>query len=143
MKEVRPESGIWRVRISDPTGAFIGFVSKYQPEALESLLEIEPPEMVVVVVKVRIFEGDDRTLAFIRPESIAVVDRETRDYWIFETSKATIERIREMENGVAEDVKLARGIYSTDLNEYRKAVEQALTALRENIEISGRVSSWV
>ncbi|RLI76300.1 hypothetical protein DRP04_12785, partial [Archaeoglobales archaeon] len=42
-EETRPDSGIWRIRVADPTGVFIGYVGKFQPEALESLLEIEPP----------------------------------------------------------------------------------------------------
>ena len=130
-EEVRPDSGIWRIRVSDPTGVFLGFVGRYQPEALESLLEIEPPELVAIAAKVRVFEGD-RTMVFLRPESIAVVTSDVRDYWVVETAKATIGRIENFEKGDDDDVKLARQIYSVDLNEYRNAVKQALLTIMES-----------
>lgn len=128
-EEVRADSGIWRIRVSDPTGVFIGFVSRYQPEALESLLEIEPPEMVAITAKVRVFEGE-RTMVFLRPENVAVVTSDVRDYWVVETAKATIKRIKNFD-AENEDVKLARQIYSPDLNEYKNAVKQALLTIME------------
>jgi len=77
-EEVRADSGIWRIRISDPTGVFSGFIGRYQPEALESLLEIDPPELVAITAKVRVFEGE-RTMVFIRPENISTVTSDVRD----------------------------------------------------------------
>ena len=135
-EEVRADSGIWRIRISDPTGVFSGFIGRYQPEALESLLEIDPPELVAITAKVRVFEGE-RTMVFIRPENISTVTSDVRDYWIVETAKGTIERIRKMEKEEDEDTKLARQIYSTELEEYKNIIKQALLSLKkfEAIEI--------
>jgi len=135
-EEARPDSNFWRIRISDPTGVFIGFVGRFQPEALETLLEIEPPEMIAVVGKVRVFEGETRNFVSLRPEHIAVVDSEVRDYWVYETAKRTLERIEKMEtNKEDSDVALAWQIYNPNLNEYKNVVKQALLTIREEFEI--------
>ncbi len=135
-EEARPDSNFWRIRISDPTGVFIGFVGRFQPEALETLLEIEPPEMIAVVGKVRVFEGETRNFVSIRPEYIAVVDSEVRDYWVYETAKRTLERIERMETNRDDgDVALAWQVYSPDLDEYRNVVKQALLTIREEFEV--------
>ncbi len=133
--EIKPDSGIWRIRVSDPTGAFFGYVGRFQPDALESLMEIEPPELVAIVAKVRVFERDGRLFVSLRPESISVVDSETRDYWIYETALKTLERIKRMELKKDEDCKLAWQIYSPNLNEFRQIVRQALASLKEEFEL--------
>jgi len=136
-EEIKPDSGIWRIRISDPTGAVYGYVSRFQPDALESLMEIEPPELVSVVGKIRVFEVNNRIFVSLRPEYITVTDSDTRDYWIYETAKKTIERIKKMERKEDEDCKLAWQIYNPNLNEYRQIVKQALISLKEEIAIEG------
>ncbi len=133
--EIKPDSGIWRIRVADPTGAFFGYVGRFQPDALESLMEIEPPELVAIVAKVRVFERDGRLFVSLRPESISVVDSETRDYWIYETALKTLERIRRMELKKDEDCKLAWQIYNPNLNEFRQVVKQALASLKEEFEL--------
>ncbi len=133
--EIKPDSGIWRIRLSDPTGAVFGYVSRFQPDALESLMEIEPPELTAVIGKVRTFEINNRIFVSLRPEYITVVDSEVRDYWIYETAKKTIERIRNMERKEDEDCRLAWQIYNPDLNEYRQIVRQALMSLKEEYEM--------
>jgi len=132
-EEIKPDSGIWRIRVADPTGAFLGYVGRFQPDALESLMEIEPPELVAIVAKVRVFERDGRLFTSLRPEAISVVNSESRDYWIYETSKRTIERIKRMEENEDEDCKLAWQIYNPNLNEYRQMVKQALLSLKDEV----------
>ncbi len=139
-EEVRPDSGIWRIRLADPTGVFIGYVGRYQPQALESLLEIEPPALVSVVSKVRLFEGTTRTFVFLRPEQIALSDATSRDYWIVETAKATLKRINSMEKEENEDVKLAKKIYNPNLEEYRRVIRDVLTRLKEEYEIFEKIA---
>lgn len=135
-EEVRPDSNFWRLRVSDPTGVFICTAGRFQPEALEVLLEIEPPEMIAVVGKVRVFEGETRSLVSLRPESIAVVDTEARDYWVYETASRTIERIERMEKEKDnEDVNLAWKVYNPDLSEYRNIVKKALLTIKEEFEL--------
>lgn len=132
-EETRPDTNFWRIRVSDPTGVFIGYVGRFQPDALETLLEVEPPELIAVVAKVRHFEGETRSFASLRPESIAVVDSDVRDYWVYETAKLTLNRIKTMEEKSNEDAILAWQIYNPDLEEYRSIVKQALTTILEPV----------
>lgn len=130
--EVKPDSDMWRIRISDPTGSFLGFVSKFQPEALEALADINPPEIVAVTAKAKLLERGDRTIPLIRPENINISDFETRDYWILETAKATLKRIETIERG--ED-KITIEKYKTNPEEFRTMVINTLMKLKEEQEI--------
>jgi RPA family protein len=140
-EEVRPDSGIWRVRLADPTGVFIGYVGRFQPEALESLMDIEPPALVSVTSKVRIFEGRTRNFVTLRPEFINLADAQARDWWIVETAKATLRRIEAVENAkkseanLSNDVKLAVELYNPDVEEYRTVVKEALLRLVEEYRV--------
>jgi RPA family protein len=138
-EEVRPDSGIWRIRIADPTGSFVGYIGKYQPEALESLVDIEPPALVSVAGKVRIFEGTSKNLVFIRPEMVSLADTTSRDYWVIETARSTLKRIEAIENSEDEDARLAIKIYSTNIDEYKKMVKDALLRLKEEYEVFERI----
>jgi RPA family protein len=135
-EEARPDSNFWRIRVRDPTGVFVCFVGRFQPDALEALLEIEPPEMVAIVGKVRIFKGETRKFVSLRPEQIAVVDSDVRNYWVYETAKRTLERIERMEKDKDDgDIALAWQIYNPNLDEYRDAVRQALLVVREEAKV--------
>ncbi len=132
-EEIKPDSGIWRIRVSDPTSAIYGYVSRFQPDALESLMEIDVPELVAIVGKVRTFEVGARIFVSLRPEYVSPVESGVRDYWVYETAKHTIERIKAMERKEDEDVKLAWQIYNPNLDEYRAIVKQALLTLKGTI----------
>ncbi len=137
-EETRPDSDFWKVRISDPTGVFRGFVGRFQPDALDTLLKIEPPEIVAVVAKIRLFEGDTATIVTIRPEVIVPVEREVRDYWVIETARQTLDRIEKMRKGGNELVELAWQVYEPDLDFYEEKVKEAVRALLDqHIETAG------
>lgn len=134
-EEIRPDSNFWRIRVSDPTGVFVCTAGRFQPDALEALMEIDPPEMISVVGKVNVYEGESRTFVSLRPESITVVDKEIRDYWVYETGKRTLERIEKMQNNQEDqDIALAWQVYSPDLTEYKDTVKKALMAIKEEFE---------
>lgn len=134
-EEIKPDSNFWRVRVSDPTGVFVCTAGRFQPDALEALMEIEPPEMISVVGKVNVYEGESRTFLSLRPESISVVDREVRGYWVYETAKRTLERIENMQNDRgSQDIALAWQVYSPKLTEYKEVVKKALKAIKEELE---------
>lgn len=134
-EEIKPDSNFWRIRVSDPTGVFVCTAGRFQPDALEALMEIEPPEMISVVGKVNVYEGESRTFVSLRPESITVVDKEIRDYWVYETAKRTLERIEKMQNNQEDqDIALAWQVYSPDLAEYKDTVKKALKAIKEEFE---------
>ncbi len=134
-EETKPDSEVLRIRIADPTGSFLGFVGKFDPEAKVSLTEIDIPSTVAVTAKARLLERGGRVIPFIRPETINLSDFESRDYWILETAKATMKRI-EMMKGDSELARLAREKYSPNLEEYKEMVVSALMRLKEEVEIS-------
>ncbi len=92
---------------------------------------IEPPEMVAVVGKVRVLEGERRKFVTVRPEQISIVDTKVRDCWVHETAKSTLERIRRMEEAKESDSdsRLAWQVYNPNLNEYRRIVRKVIEAV--------------
>ena len=87
-----------RARIVDPTGAFVTYAGQYQPDALAFLERTEPPAFLAVTGKARTFEPEDgdRVFTSVRPESISEVDGDTRDRWVVEAAKRTVERTETM-----------------------------------------------
>ncbi|MEM0089185.1 MAG: hypothetical protein QXD49_07180 [Archaeoglobaceae archaeon] len=134
-KEETKNEDVLRIRVADPTGSFLGFVGKFDPDAKEALAEIDVPSTVAITAKAKLLQRDERAIPFIRPESIVLSDFETRDYWILETAKATLKRI-ELMNSDNELAKLAKEKYNTNPEEYREMVIMALQKLREETEIT-------
>ena len=127
-QEVNPESNVWKLRIAGPTGSIRVYVSRFQPQALEKVIELEPPTLVAVVGKLRIVEVNDRKIPVIRPEAINEVDKEVRDYWIYETLKETRKQIAEFDK-VKETVA---GIYSEiDVNSFVEKLKEVQEILKE------------
>ena len=63
-----------------------------------SLLKLVIYSFVAVVSKTSIYTTDDvNVLTSIRPEYIEEVNEATRDLWILDTAKQTLERIKEIE----------------------------------------------
>ncbi len=87
-----------RARVVDPTGAFVVYAGQYQPDARATFDRAGPPEFVAVTGKARTFqpEDGDRVFSSVRPESVSVVDADTRDRWAVETARATLGRVGEM-----------------------------------------------
>ena len=128
-EDVGEDSEYWRGRVVDPTGTFFVYAGQYQPDAASALRELEPPAYVAVVGKPRTYETDDGAVnVSVRPESITVVDAETRDRWVVETAERTIARIG-TEDG--RYVEMAREQYAAGLDEYRDAAVEALQSLEE------------
>ena len=145
-EDVGDDSEYWRGRVVDPTGTFFVYAGQYQPEAASVLRETEPPAYVAVVGKPRTYETDDGTVnVSVRPESIAVVDDDTRDRWVVETAERTLERIEAFEEWEAEQeapesgstaptneyAQMARERYDSPVVNYRNDVIAALESLEE------------
>jgi len=90
------ESGeVFRARISDPTGVFTVYAGQYQPEAAQVLASLQPPCFVAVTGKARSYEPEPGSFfVSLRPETVAVVDEATRDHWVVETARRTMERLQ-------------------------------------------------
>ncbi len=118
----------WRARVADPTGVFTIYAGQYQPEAAQMLSAIELPQFVAVVGKTNTYDTGEGIITSIRPESIQVIDAETRDRWILETAKHTLERIATLGSDDPDAIK-AREHYSPDLERYKQMVLQALKSI--------------
>jgi len=89
------ETPFYYGRVSDPTGSFRINVGQYQPDALSALHEMEVPAFVAIVGKLNTYQPDnsDNVITSVRPESITVIDEETRNHWVEETLTLTRERL--------------------------------------------------
>ena len=142
------ESGeVWRARISDPTGVFTVYAGQYQPEAAQALSQIQPPQYVAITGKARTYEPEPGSMfVSIRPETVAVVDEQTRDQWILDTARRTRDRLKATQavradpqataealvakghsKADAEGAVLAQQSYGlTDVNRYGTMLKQSL-----------------
>ena len=94
----------------DPTGTFFLMAGSDQPEAMQQIARIEPPAFVAVIGKPNLFEPQPGSLLVsVKAESVTTVDRETRDLWVLDTARATLQRLEEM--GKTEDSKRAEEQY--------------------------------
>ncbi|HMA04574.1 MAG TPA: nucleic acid-binding protein [Methanomicrobiales archaeon] len=119
----------YHARISDPTGTFFLMAGSYQPEAMQQIARIEPPAFVAVIGKPNVFESQTGSfLVSVRAESVTAVDRETRDLWVLDAARATLQRLDELGN--TEDSKRAQEQYHPDPAVYRKMVYDALAQLK-------------
>lgn len=92
------DDSMQRAQVTDPTGVFHVYAGRYQPEALETLRELDPPQIVGVVGKARTYEPEEGTVyTSVRPEAIHPLGSEDRDAWIVETAEHTLERVRAMD----------------------------------------------
>ncbi|QLD90565.1 DNA-binding protein [Natronomonas salina] len=137
-EDVGEDSEYWRGRIVDPTGTFFTYAGQYQPEAASALREAETPAYVSVVGKPRTYETDEGDVnVSLRPESITVVDADTRDRWVVETAERTVERIESFDTADEYDA-MAETQYGPDLDlsVYRDQVVTALEDLEEDVEVA-------
>ena len=131
-EDIGEDSEYWRGRIVDPTGTFFTYAGQYQPEAANALRDLEPPAYVSVVGKPRTFETDDGSVnVSVRPESISVVDADTRDRWVVETAERTLDRIETFEDDDNEYAAMARDHYDLPVETYEESVVEALRSLEE------------
>ena len=123
----------YRGRVVDPTGTFFIMAGSYQPEAMQQLAKIEPPQFVAVIGKASIYQKDPASapLVSIRVESINVVDKDTRDIWVLDTAKHTLDRIDAFNAGTTPDVIKAKEQYPTiDPAVFRRAAYDALAQIK-------------
>jgi RPA family protein len=130
-EDIGTDSEYWRGRVSDPTGSFMIYAGQYQPEAAQVLVECETPAFVAIVGKPSTYTtGDGDVLTSVRPESIQIVDGDTRDMWVLDTAKQTMDRLNLLK-GDESDAAKAVEHYNPDTEHYRMMVKQALESLKE------------
>lgn len=70
----------------------------------------------------------------VRPESIPVVDDETRNRWVMETAERLLRRIVAFDDSDNQYATMAREQYGDDVEGYREAAVEALESLMETGE---------
>jgi uncharacterized protein len=122
----------YRGRVVDPTGTFFVMAGSYQPEAMQQLARIEPPQFVAVIGKPNLYQKPDGSfMNSVRVESITVVDKDTRDLWVLDAAKQTLDRIERFNAGTAPDVIKAREQYpNIDPAVFRRAAYDALAQIK-------------
>ena len=122
----------YRGRVVDPTGTFFVMAGSYQPEAMQQLARIEPPQFVAVIGKPNLYQKPDGSfMNSVRIESITVVDKDTRDLWVLDAAKQTLDRVDAFMAGTAPDVIKAKEQYpNIDPAVFRKIAYDALAQIK-------------
>src|SRR5512136_1576538 len=128
-KERRGDQNVfYHARVVDPTGTFFIMAGSYQPEAMQQIARIEPPAFVAVVGKPNVYQTPDgAVLISVRCESVTAVDKDTRDRWVLDCARATLDRIEML--GKTTDGERALQEYHTDPALFRKMAYDALSQL--------------
>jgi RPA family protein len=155
--DIGSDTEYWRGRVVDPTGSILIYAGQYQPEAAQILACMEAPSYVAVVGKPNLYQTDDGNIIIsLRAESISRVDENTRNQWIIDTARRTMERLDALKNAgtipvsgdfttadnvpvssssstPAQDTDRALQHYHTDAGHFREMVLRALTSLRAEL----------
>lgn len=140
-EDVGTDSGFWRGRVVDPTGAFFVTAGQYQPEAAQILSRTTPPEFVAVVGKPTAYTTKEgNVLTSIRAESMHIVDAATRDRWVVDTAMLTLKRLEKLAGSEPGAVK-AREHYNTKVESYKQLVNKAVLSLKDDAGASAPAPS--
>ena len=151
--DIGGDTEYWRGRVVDPTGSILIYAGQYQPEAAQILANMEAPAYVAVVGKPNLYQTEDGNIIIsLRAESIQQVDKATRDQWIMDTARRTLERLQALLDvkpisvGIdfdtadkvsysppIQDAQRAMEHYHTDIEHYRQMVISALSSLRADL----------
>ncbi|MDD4162909.1 MAG: hypothetical protein PHW87_10585 [Methanothrix sp.] len=159
--DIGGDTEYWRGRVVDPTGSILIYAGQYQPEAAQILANMEAPSFVAVVGKPNLYQTDDGNIIIsLRAESIQKVDEATRNQWIMDTARRTLERLEALKNArpvqessdfatadnvpvsassstPAQDTDRALQHYHTDIEHFRQMVIRALSSLKADLAKSG------
>ena len=119
-----------RARVVDPTGTFWVYAGQYQHTAVKELKRIQPPEFVAIVGKPRTYKAHNGTInVSLVPENIGIIDIETRNAWVFEAAKRTLERVGSARETSPKVATLAREQYGHDGSYFANVAALALQDL--------------
>jgi hypothetical protein len=118
----------YTAKVNDTTGDYYLNIGKYQPEALHQIAQISTPGFVAVIGKPNIYQtADGNIMTSIRVEEVVPVDKMTRDMWVLDTARATLDRIRRMETETNEWLTEVKSLYNNpSMRQYHDAVASAI-----------------
>ena len=154
--DIGGDTEYWRGRVVDPTGSILIYAGQYQPEAAQVLAGLETPCFVAVVGKPNLYQTDDGNIIIsLRAESISQANESTRNQWIQDTARRTLERLSDLSrvrlppagedfttadsmpaeasSSAAMDAEKAMQHYHTDIEHFRQMTIRALSALKADL----------
>ncbi len=154
--DIGGDTEYWRGRVVDPTGSILIYAGQYQLEAAQILAGLETPCFVSVVGKPNLYQTDDGNIIIsLRAESISLANESTRNRWILDTARRTLERLSdlsqvrvpppgedfttadsmpaEVSSSAAMDAERAMQHYRTDIEHFRQMTIRALSALKADL----------
>ena len=155
--DIGGDTGYWRGRLVDPTSSILFYAGQYQPEAAQILANMEAPAFVAVVGKPNLYKTEDGNIIIsLRAESIQQVDEATRNLWVMDTARRTLERLAALKNAKpapvssefatadkvtsvvpSQDAERALEHYHTDVEHYRQMTLRALSSLKAELAKNG------
>lgn len=161
--DIGGDTEYWRGRLVDPTSSILIYAGQYQPEAAQILANMEAPAFVAVVGKPNLYKTEDGNIIIsLRAESIQQVDEATRNLWVMDTARRTLERLTALKNAKPalvssefatadkvpfsappQDAERALEHYHTDVEHYRQMTLRALSSLKAELAKNGPVPAKI
>ena len=130
-EDIGKDQSLWRLRISDPSGAIGVMAGMYQPEAMQAIAQLEIPSYVAIVGKLNVYEPESGShIVSIRPDSVTVIDAKSRDDLVLDAAISTTRSIKKT-MADPETMKKVAEVYAGghDQAAYVLVVQQALESL--------------
>ena len=151
--DIGGDTEYWRGRLVDPTSSILIYAGQYQPEAAQILANMEAPAFVAVVGKPNLYKTEEGNIIIsLRAESIQQVDEATRNLWVMDTARRTLERLAALKNvkpvpvssefatadtmpssTPPQEAERALEHYHTDIEHYRQMTLRALSSLKADL----------
>lgn len=135
-KQLKNGNNMYNLKVHDLTGDFYCSVGNFQPEAMVQISGIQKtPEFVTIIGKPNLYTNPDTGKIYtnVRVEDIVITDKETRNIWVLDTAKATMNRIQHMESDTdpwSIEVKEKYGrIEPFNPTDWKKVVDVTLSSL--------------
>lgn len=161
--DIGGDTEYWRGRLVDPTSSILIYAGQYQPEAAQILANMEAPAFVAVVGKPNLYKTEEGNIIIsLRAESIQQVDEATRNLWVMDTARRTLERLTALKNAKPgpvcnefatadkvpsstppPDAERALEHYHTDLGHFRQMTLRALSSLKADLAKNGPVPAKI
>jgi RPA family protein len=127
--------------VADPTGIFNLSAGKQEEDVVSVLEKADPPVFVLVTGEIQLLRGRKKEVT-IRPLTIRMVDRVTRDSWVIITAEKTMARLERMEDAIrkgTDDEVILQAIshYHLDTRQIRSLVVMVEEALLKVDGVSG------
>jgi len=127
--------------VADPTGTFNLSAGKQDDEVIAVLETADPPVFVVATGEIQVPRGSKKGVS-IRPLTISMVDRLTRDSWVITTAEQTLARLETMKQAIGEGtndpvIRQAVQHYHLDAGQFRSLVDMVEDALLKVNHVPG------